>query len=161
METKRRSRWHEFYNKTETEVISVLQEKLWSLNLPGFRASESAGLHRGFWNKFKNGETSPSRKSLFCFCKALDLPVEYICSLYRRGYKPTHREITKWETQGGAHTCKKAHSTQEPTQSELNVFENVEKIQTPEQYDLHCINWLKSRGFKIQKVITVTTLEEI
>lgn len=74
-------------------------------------------------------------------------------------YKPTHREITKWETHGGAKIQKEAPITADLTQSELKILEGMKPVETADQYDLHCINWLKSRGFKIQK--PTTTFQEV
>jgi hypothetical protein len=159
MEIKRNTRWHDFYNKTEFEVVSLLEERLWSLKKSGYHAAQAAGLHGGFWGKFKTGQTSPSRKSLFCFCRALDLPIEFICSFYKKMYKPTHKEITKWEAYGGAHRKKETPISTGSTQSELKILEEIKPIENAEQYDLHCINWLKTRGFKIQK--PTTTFHEV
>lgn len=161
MEIKRRSRWHEFYNDTEANVIAMLEEKIWNSKTTGREVALNAGLHSGFWSKFTTGQTSPSRKSLFCFCRSLGLPVENICALYRKGYKPTHREIAKWENQGGGKIQKQLLAPKQFDQSELSIFDDLDDVKTPEAYDLHCIRWLKSRGFKIQKTVTVTTLEEV
>ena len=161
MELKRRSRWHEFYNESQSNVVLMLEKKICDLKTTGSKVSLDAGLHDGFWNKFTSWQTSPSRKSLFCFCRALGLSIENISALYKKGYKPTHQEIAKWETLKGSKIQKNILPDKEFTQPELNVFENMQEITTKEDYDLHCINWLKSRGFKIQKSVTVTTFEEI
>lgn len=156
----RKNRWDDFYKETPEHVVGLLESKLNSAQLKGSQVSGFAGLHSGFWNKFKNGETSPGRKSLFSFCRALGMSVTDICLFYRKGYIPTASEILNWTPK---HILRTTTEQTKPQSNEAAEQKNKNDSvdDDPQEVDAFSIEWLKSRGFKIQRPVTVTTFQEI